>query len=332
MTMRRWTTTALALIAFLVVTQPVAAYQFFYVSSGASRLPVAWRTLPVSVMVDMDPMGFRTTAQNAMNVWNAVTTATDMFGTPAISAVNFTGANFGTAWGVSGDGRFDIVCDADGSALVALGKDPTSVTGTAPTDRSVVGGQGAITDGFLIINCSLPEGATINYQATAVHELGHAIGLAHSSAFLDDAERLRPIAKNDAPTMYPFTLPTQTNKSTLQADDLAGISELYPGPTFATAYGTVSGVVTRCGTDDPVLGVNVRAVSTAQYDWVLRNEGAARHLQPDHRSDDPRAEPNGAVHAGRQRLRHRVPQRRCRGGELHRRSARCGNQYRRRGR
>ena len=64
--------------------------------------------------------------------------------------------------------------------------------------------------------------------------------------------------------MYPFSIPNNdAATATLEADDIAGISDLYPEPTVSTSYATLSGTVLRCGSTDPLHGVNVRAVSTA---------------------------------------------------------------------
>ena len=60
--------------------------------------------------------------------------------------------------------------------------------------------------------------------------------------------------------MHPFSI-VGNDRRTLEADDRAALSELYPEPTFTTTTGTITGTVTRCGTGDPVLGANVRAIN-----------------------------------------------------------------------
>ena len=258
---------ALALTLFLL-PHNAKAYQFIYEASGGANLPVAWRSLPVPFIADVNPATvptFQTTVTSAFAVWNNVTTAQNIFGTVTNSAVDFTGANFGTAWGVmpaEGDANHEIVCDVDGTALAAVGS--AGALGRAMRQHRIIGGEAHIVDGLFILNCQTPQSANFNHLGTMVHELGHVIGLRHSSAYLPDAGRLLPLAIGNAPTMYPYSIPNNDAASaTLEADDIAGISDLYPEPTVATGYATLSGTVTRCGSTDPVHGVNVRAVSTS---------------------------------------------------------------------
>ena len=113
---------ALALALFLLPHR-ATAYQFIY----EGTLPVAWRSLPVPFIADVNPTSvptFQTTVSSAFAVWNNVATARNIFGAVTNSTVDFTGANFGTAWGVmpaAGDANHEIVCDVDGTALAAVG-------------------------------------------------------------------------------------------------------------------------------------------------------------------------------------------------------------------
>ena len=95
-----------------------------------------------------------------------------------------------------------------------------------------------------------------------MHELGHTIGLAHSSVGFAVGKdgALSPQLESQVPTMHPFSV-AGTSRRTLEADDVAALSDLYPEPTFASTDGTITGRVTRCKDDLPVLGANVRAVN-----------------------------------------------------------------------
>ena len=116
---------------------------------------------------------------------------------------------------------------------------------------------------FLIINGSRTD---FDRPSTEVHELGHTLGLAHSTAGWPigkdgalDAAVLGEPGADDAPVLD-RTAPSggRSRPTTSPA-----LSELYPEPTFTTTTGTITGTVTRCGTGEPVLGANVRAINVA---------------------------------------------------------------------
>jgi len=256
--------------AFMGIAMPhtASAYQFFQIESGGTFLPVKWRTLPVNFVVDNGPTDILPEIQTAVDTWNNVATAQNVLGTPTRAAVDFTGANFGTAWGnLTADGQQEVIFDEDGSSFAAVGLDPASVNGYGPSRREVVGGQGAITDAYLLLNGTR---ADFDRQSTEVHELGHIQGLAHCSVGMFNSasapsDALDPINIASVPTMHPFSSGTGSNRRTVEQDDIAGFSELYPEASFSTTFGGIEGTVTRCFTDppEPVLGVNVRAVNTA---------------------------------------------------------------------
>src|SRR5215207_1424761 len=144
---------SLTLLTSLVASTSVHGYHFFYRQNLAAR----WANLPVNLLVDNAPASFQADVQAAVNTWNGVATARDVFGTITQSGVDFTGANFRAAWGnmpAGGDGQQEAVFDADGSAISATGRNPDMVNGVAPSRIDIVGGQPVIVDAYLIVNGS----------------------------------------------------------------------------------------------------------------------------------------------------------------------------------
>jgi len=256
--------TCAATAALLALAAPqAAAYSHFGEQVGSQVLTQHWRdaSLPVNLSVDGGPTNLTGEIITATSEWNAVTTARAPWGAATLSATNFDASNLGTAWGnLSGDGHQEVVVDEDGSIITALGLAPASVNGGGFTGGVIHAGEAEINDMYLLIN-----GSRTNFdrQATEVHELGHTLGIGHSSVgFMTGQDgALSPPTSPQVPTMFPFSIST-TDRRSLEADDRAALSELYPAAngSFTSTLGTLTGTVTRCGSGEPVLGANVRAI------------------------------------------------------------------------
>jgi hypothetical protein len=265
--LRPWTWICLAVALGVAVAAPSAeAYQFFSETEGGN--PSHWLFLPIALTIDNGVDDISGEIATATSTWNNVATARDPWGTATKAVdgsgqpVDFTGNNFGIAWGnLTGDGSHEVVFDKTGSALRALGLAPASVNGIGESHAVANAGNSVIDDMYLVVN-----GMRTNFdrQATEIHELGHTLGIAHSSVGWSTGKdgALAPILTSQSPTMHPYSVPG-TDRQTLEADDVAALSELYPEPSFSTTTGAITGTVTRCGTNEPVLGANVRAINVA---------------------------------------------------------------------
>src|SRR4051794_22842859 len=255
----------LALAVAALGAAPAGAYQFL---SNAGGPPDHWASLPIILSLDNGPTDLQAEIDTALATWNAVPTARDPWLTATKAKdgngdpLDFTGANFGTAWGnLTGDGHQEVVFDEDGSGITALGLAPAAVNGFGARHTVVSGGQSVIDDMFLIINGARTD---FDRQATEVHELGHTLGIAHSSVGFTQGKdgALSAVLDSQLPTMHPYAT-AGTDRRTLEPDDAAALSELYPESSFTATTGTITGTVTRCGTGEPVLGANVRAINVA---------------------------------------------------------------------
>ena len=96
---------------------------------------------------------------------------------------------------------------------------------------------------------------TLDVRAVALHEIGHTLGLSHTSV-------------RDA-VMFPFLNDDVADARTLDPDDVAYGSAFYPQqPAYNAAFGSISGSLTSGFTGFPVLGGHVFAVSASSGEVV----------------------------------------------------------------
>jgi hypothetical protein len=227
-------------------------------------------------------------ATTSFTTWQNVATAQITFTNGGQLAADVTSANYTNFIDKFSDGINPIIFDTDGSIIDAmLGANASNSTiGFAGSSYFTSGPNvGFYSEGQSVMNGKFANNpfTEAQFKATFVHEFGHFIGLDHSQInmkFVGDGN-----APNDAfiPTMYPTSTDDDTHLATLNADDIAAVSALYPKATFATTTGKISGAVTRFD-NSVVRGANVVAKSTGAdslsnqistvTDYLVKNTGA----------------------------------------------------------
>jgi len=113
---------------------------------------------------------------------------------------------------------------------------------------------GEISESDIFFNADVPWSGNANgrpgrfdYQSTALHEIGHFLGLDHSGlGFMETRPQRRDLLEGSA-IMFPFAFPPgSTTGRTLTLDDITGISQIYPAGDFGSRL-SVAGRVTKDG-------------------------------------------------------------------------------------
>lgn len=256
---RTWrASVALVLTAVLAGASPLEAYlklgfsqdpdQVLRWGPGTIRYFVGDRDLP-----GVSGEAFRQAVGRAFASWEAVPTATATF-----DEVGFTGLSPLSEDGVTTVG-FEDLFDFDERVL-------------AVTSLLTRTGSGEIIEADIAFNAAVAWSTDgqggFDVESIAVHEIGHLLGLGHSA--IGETE-LRPtggrrvIASETA--MFPIAFSSgSTEGRLLQADDRAGVSDLYPTPEFQQATGSISGRVQKGGAS--VVGAHVVAFNLQTEDLV----------------------------------------------------------------
>jgi len=255
-TIRRHTAWVLAAWLALGHTGPASAYQTFGVRVGDRVVQVKWNRLPVRYFVtDRGTAGvtaaqFRDAAARAFGSWQGVASA-------SVSATfaGFTSAEPG---------------DEDNQNTLGFDSRPDLARVLASTSYFVDDTTGEILEADIFFNSVFPwsvsasgESGRYDLESIILHETGHLFGLGHSS--LGETELIagggRRVIAAEA-VMFPIAFSTGIVKNrTPRADDVAGLSQIYPSQARASETGSLTGRVTKNG--QGLFGAHVVALNPA---------------------------------------------------------------------
>lgn len=226
----------LLILLFVLIGLPVTgdAYHVLNDPDGNGFVFNSWSDIPVSFRIDGGTLNGGDGVSvflDACEEWNNVSGTATLCGEFTRLEQDITEDNFDSVTSLS-DGIVDVVFDETGEILSSLGLPST----TLGVGIIAVNSAGTIVDGILILNGSRPSSSSADIVATAVHEMGHIWGLAHTpigaistSGSESSASGLEPVNPSAIPTMFPFTNPVDDSfHRSLEPDDTAGIRLVYP--------------------------------------------------------------------------------------------------------
>ena len=267
-------------LALAAAGRPAGGAGPLRVSNAATPKAIIWRaaaapnnpSTSIPFNPDLGPLGTQTQAQAQailaamFQTWTDVPTSVAAYTNAGSLPVDVNGSNYTTYLNAGSDGYNPIISDSDGAIHDVLFGANNTVLGFAgfvsyfPTTARISEGQAALNGRWIDGNAANGELSSLNvFKGTILHEFGHYSGLDHTQ--INNREAFDGVASNDAavPTMYPVNVfqGEATDRLVLNADDIQGISSLYPTASYSAQYGKITGTVYSSGA--ALQGVNVIA-------------------------------------------------------------------------
>lgn len=234
-----------------VLVSPAFAYLKLGVTVGTRTISLKWNELPIRYFVTnrgasgIDAGQFEGAISRAFASWNSIETAE--------TSAEFVG--FTAAPPVSGDDM----------SVLGFASRPDLERVLAATNFIIDITTGEIVEADIFFNTAfawsvVPGGETGRHdlESIALHEIGHLLGLGHSAIGETDVVPGGRRVLGAEAVMFPIAFsPGSTIDRTLKADDVAGLTDIYPTAESRRTRGSISGRVTKNGAG--VLGAHVVA-------------------------------------------------------------------------
>ena len=240
-----------AIVIVLVGVMPLSAYLKLGTRVQTRTANLKWEELPIRYFVtdraapQVSAQQFQAAVTRAFTTWGAVETAE-----LSSEFVGFTSTN---------------PTSGDGVTVLGFVSRPDLDRVLGATNFFIDTTTGEIVESDIFFNTAFPwsvdaAGVTGRHdlESIAVHEIGHLLGLGHSAVGETEVIPGGRRVLGAESVMFPIAFAAGTiHDRTLKADDIAGVTDIYPTSDSRRDLGSISGKVTKNG--QGVLGAHLIA-------------------------------------------------------------------------